>query len=75
MSLQYLVLQHNPDLSAVQLLLGSMTEMQRDLALKAAQDLGENDKWGRHEDIKDHFPRQDPHWDPDTTGGRDRLLS
>lgn len=49
--------------------------MERDLVLKVAHDEAGNDIWGRHEDIEDHFPRQDAHWDPETTGGRDRLPS
>uniref|UniRef100_A0A669QRN4 Core shell protein Gag P30 domain-containing protein n=1 Tax=Phasianus colchicus TaxID=9054 RepID=A0A669QRN4_PHACC len=72
---QYMIRQHNPDWNDIQLLLDSMTETEKDLILRTAQNLAEDSLRGEHEDIKDHFPRQDPHWDLDRTAERDRLIA
>lgn len=51
-----------------------MTETEKDLILKTAQNLAEDSLW-LGDNIKDHFPRQDPHWDPDRGAERDRLIT
>ncbi|KFP68407.1 hypothetical protein N322_13036, partial [Cariama cristata] len=61
---QFLVKQHNPDWSDIQLLLDHMTETEKQLILKTAQELARGHIRVTGEDINDHFPLQDPHWDP-----------
>ncbi|PKU33971.1 hypothetical protein llap_15720 [Limosa lapponica baueri] len=71
---QFLAKQHNPDWSDIQLLLDHMTETEKQLILKTAQDLANDHLKDLGEDIKDHFPLQDPHWDPNR-GAHMRLLN
>jgi len=60
---QFLIKQHNPDWNDIQLLLDHMTETEKQLILKTAQDLAGDQLKNTGEDIKEHFPLQDPHWD------------
>lgn len=60
----FLIKQHNPDWSDIQLLLDYMTETEKQLTLKTAQDLANDQLKNTGEDIKKHFPLQGPHWDP-----------
>ncbi|KFQ19653.1 hypothetical protein N331_01699, partial [Merops nubicus] len=61
---QFLVKQHDLDWNDIQLLLDYLAETEKQLVLKTAQDLAEYQIRGKVEDVKDHFPLQDPHWDP-----------
>ncbi|KFP60771.1 hypothetical protein N322_01863, partial [Cariama cristata] len=61
---QFLVKQHNPDWSDIQLLLDHMRETEKQMILKTAQELARDHIRDTGEDIKDDFPFQDPHWDP-----------
>lgn len=70
---QFLIRQHEPDWSDIQLLLDQLTETEKQLILKTAQTLVEVSIRGRGEDVKDHFPLQNPYWDPNTRAGRERL--
>ncbi|KFZ49403.1 hypothetical protein N321_00052, partial [Antrostomus carolinensis] len=70
---QYLVTQHNPDWSDIQLMLDSMTETEKQLILRKAEQLVEDHYKGTGIDLKDHFPLQDPHWDPNRSPHK-RLL-
>ena len=60
---QFLIRQHNPDWNDIQLLLDHMTETEKELVLKAALDLASDQLKNTGDDIKVHFPLQDPHWD------------
>lgn len=46
-----------------------MTETEKQLILKTAQNIAEGSLRGG-EDIKDHFPLQDPRWDPNRSAER-----
>lgn len=70
---QFLIRQHKPDWSDIQLLLDQLTETEKQLILKTAQTLVEDSIRGRGEDVKDHFPLQNPYWDANTRAGRERL--
>uniref|UniRef100_A0A8V0YP80 Core shell protein Gag P30 domain-containing protein n=1 Tax=Gallus gallus TaxID=9031 RepID=A0A8V0YP80_CHICK len=70
---QFLIRQHEPDWSDIQLLLDQVTETEKQLILKTAQTLDEDSIRGRNEDVKDHFPLQNPYWDPNTRAGRECL--
>ncbi|KFW70209.1 hypothetical protein AS28_07785, partial [Pygoscelis adeliae] len=70
---QFLIKQHNPDWSDVQLLLDHMTETEKQLIVKTAQDLAIDQLKNDGVDIKDHFPLQDPHWDPNRGAHRELL--
>lgn len=56
----FLIKQHNPDRSDIQLLLDYMTETEKQLILKMAQDLAADQLKNVGEDLKEHFPL---HWD------------
>ena len=71
---QFLIKQHNPDWNDVQLLLDHMTETEKQLILKTAQDLASDQLKNTGEDIKDGFPLQVPHWDPNR-GAHRKLLN
>ncbi|KFP36127.1 hypothetical protein N324_12393, partial [Chlamydotis macqueenii] len=62
---QFLIKQHNPDWNGIQLLLEHMTETAQDLASDQIKNTGE--------DMKDHFPLQDPHWDPNRSAHMELL--
>ncbi|KFQ66522.1 hypothetical protein N335_02311, partial [Phaethon lepturus] len=64
---QFLIKQHNPDWNDIQLLLDHMTETEKQPILKTAHDLASDQLKNTGEGIKDHFPLQDPHWDPNRT--------
>lgn len=71
---QFLIKQHNPDWGDIQLLLDQVTETEKQLILKTAQDLASDQLKSTGEDIKEHFPLQDPHWNPNK-GAHLRLLN
>ena len=71
---QFLIKQHDLDWSDIQLLLDHMTETEKQLILKTAQDLATDHLKITREDIKDHFPLQNPRWDPNR-GAHMRLLN
>ncbi|XP_015716576.1 natural cytotoxicity triggering receptor 3 ligand 1 [Coturnix japonica] len=71
--LQFIIRQHDPDWDDIQLLLDQLTETEKQLVLKTAQTLTEDSLQGTNEDIKDHFPLQNPRWDPNTKHGRELL--
>ena len=71
---QFLVKQHNPDWSDIQSLLDHMTETEKQLILKTAQDLANNHLKGTGGDIKEHSPLPDPHWNSNR-GTHMRLLN
>ncbi|RLV85385.1 hypothetical protein DV515_00016018 [Chloebia gouldiae] len=62
--LKFMVKQHLPDWTDMQLLLDALTETEKQLVLKVAKDLAEDAFVSRQEDIKDVFPLQDLMWDP-----------
>ncbi|KFQ67220.1 hypothetical protein N335_04148, partial [Phaethon lepturus] len=70
---QFLIKQHNPDWSDVQLLLDHMTETEKQLIVKTAQDLATDQLKNDGADIKDHFPLQDSRWDPNRGVHRELL--
>ena len=53
----------------VQLLLEHLTETEKQLVLKAALDLATDVLTAKGGDVKDYFPLQDPHWDPNCRQG------
>lgn len=62
--MKFMVRQHRPGWTDLQLLLDSLTDSEKQLALKVAKDLAEDDCRTTQEDIKDLFPLQDPGWNP-----------
>ncbi|XP_048178076.1 uncharacterized protein LOC125334894 [Corvus hawaiiensis] len=73
--LQLIIKQHNPDWADIQLLLGGLTETERQLVLKTARDLAEDYYKTQQLDIKDYFPRQEPHWSLNRTAELEKLRS
>ncbi|KFV42138.1 hypothetical protein N328_01617, partial [Gavia stellata] len=70
---QFLIRQHNPDWNDIQLLLDHMTETEKKLILKTGLDLASDQRKSTGGDIKDHFPLQDPHWDPNRSAHKELL--
>ncbi|RMC19606.1 hypothetical protein DUI87_03165 [Hirundo rustica rustica] len=62
--MKFLIKQHSPDWADLQLLLDALTETEKQLVLKVAGNLAEDDCRTTQEDVKDVFPLQDPGWDP-----------
>ncbi|RMC02442.1 hypothetical protein DUI87_20834 [Hirundo rustica rustica] len=62
--LGFMIKQHVPDWADLQLLLDALTETEKQLVLKVAKDLAEDDCRTTLEDVKDVFPLHDPRWDP-----------
>ncbi|RMC19888.1 hypothetical protein DUI87_03454 [Hirundo rustica rustica] len=62
--MKFMIKQHSPDWADLQLLLDALTETEKQLVLKVAGDLAEDDCRTTQEDVKDVFPLQDPGWDP-----------
>ncbi|RMB93099.1 hypothetical protein DUI87_30419 [Hirundo rustica rustica] len=62
--MKFMVKQHSPDWADLQLLLDALTETEKQLVLKVAGNLAEDDCRTTQEDVKDVFPLQDPGWDP-----------
>ncbi|RMC20762.1 hypothetical protein DUI87_01614 [Hirundo rustica rustica] len=71
--MKFMVKQHSPDWAHLQLLLDALTETEKQLVLKVAGDLAEDDCRATQEDVKDVFPLQDPGWDPNDDEGLGRL--
>ncbi|KAL2308221.1 hypothetical protein Nmel_001226, partial [Mimus melanotis] len=72
--LHYIRKNHKPDWSDMQLLLDDLTETEKQLILKMAGDL-EEDYYKTKQDVKDYFPLQNPHWDPNRSGEMQKLES
>ncbi|KAM6318174.1 uncharacterized protein O3Q21_008183 isoform 1-T2 [Podargus strigoides] len=67
---RFIVKQHSPDWSDIQLLLEAMTETEKQLILKVAGDLAED----QHKaDVKEFFPLQDPNWNPKRSADKAKL--
>ncbi|RMC20843.1 hypothetical protein DUI87_01696 [Hirundo rustica rustica] len=71
--MKFMVKQHSPDWAHLQLLLDALTETEKQLVLKVAGDLAEDDCRTTQEDVKDVFPLQDPGWDPNDDEGLGRF--
>ncbi|XP_031950908.1 uncharacterized protein LOC116437345 isoform X2 [Corvus moneduloides] len=71
--LRLIIKQHNPDWADIQLLLGGLTETERQLVLKTARDLAEDYYKTQQLDVKDYFPLQEPHWNPNRTAELKKL--
>ena len=71
--MKFMIKQHSPDWADLQLLLDALTETEKQLVLKGAGDLAEDDCRTTQEDVKDVFPLQDPGWDPNDDEGLGRL--
>ncbi|RMC21602.1 hypothetical protein DUI87_02469 [Hirundo rustica rustica] len=67
--MKFMIKQHSPDWADLQLLLDALTETEKQLVLKVAGDLAEDDCRTTQEDVKDVFPLQDPGWDPNDDEG------
>ncbi|KAM3654276.1 uncharacterized protein VK521_016720 [Ammospiza maritima maritima] len=65
--LRYVIKQHNPDWADIQLLLDAFTETEKQLILKTAGNLAEDYCKATQLDVKEHFPLQDPEWDPNVS--------
>ncbi|KFO54681.1 hypothetical protein N302_10273, partial [Corvus brachyrhynchos] len=61
---KFMVKQHRPDWSDLQLLLDAFTEAERRLILKAAGNLAEDACQIAQRRVKDVFPLQAPQWNP-----------
>lgn len=68
-----MIRQHRPDWTDLQLLLDALIETERQLVLKVAKDLAENDCRTTQEDVKDVYPLQDPGWNPNRPEGLEWL--
>ena len=68
-----MVKQHMPDWTDIQILLESLTESEKEMVLKAAKDLAEDDCRITQDDVKDVFPLQNPGWNANRPEGRARL--
>ncbi|RMC04030.1 hypothetical protein DUI87_19367 [Hirundo rustica rustica] len=73
--LRYIIKQHNPDWSDMQLLLDALTETEKQLIIKTAGDLAEDYYKTQLLDVKDYFPLQNPQWDPNRTAELKKLES
>ncbi|KFO58245.1 hypothetical protein N302_10439, partial [Corvus brachyrhynchos] len=73
--LRFIIKQHNPDWSDIQLLLGGITDTEKQLVLKTAKDLAEDYYNTQQLDIKDYFPLQEPHWSPNRAAEIEKLKS
>ncbi|RMC20587.1 hypothetical protein DUI87_01439 [Hirundo rustica rustica] len=71
--MKFMIKQHSPDWADLQLLLDAITETEKQLVLKVAVDLAEDDCRTTQEDVKGVFPLQDPGWDPNDDEGLGRL--
>ncbi|KFO52426.1 hypothetical protein N302_02393, partial [Corvus brachyrhynchos] len=71
--LRLTIKQYNPDWADIQLLLGGLTETERQLVLKTARDLAEDYYKTQQLDVKDYFPLQEPHWNPNRTAELKKL--
>ncbi|KFQ14352.1 hypothetical protein N330_02302, partial [Leptosomus discolor] len=69
---QFIAKQHNPDWNDTQLLLDCLTESERVLVLKAGEGTA-SDNTAQGEDVKEHFPLQDPRQDPNKTAEQEKL--
>ncbi|RMB89174.1 hypothetical protein DUI87_34436 [Hirundo rustica rustica] len=72
-TMKFMIKQHSPDWADLQLLLDALTETEKQLVLKVAGDLAEDDCRTTQEDVKAVFPLQDPGWDPNDDEGLGRL--
>ncbi|KFV40798.1 hypothetical protein N341_00106, partial [Tyto alba] len=70
---QLILKQHNPNWNDIQLLLDCLTETEKQLVLKAAGDLATDHCKITRDDVKDHFPLQDPRWNPNSSTQLKRL--
>ncbi|KFU99134.1 hypothetical protein N340_02958, partial [Tauraco erythrolophus] len=70
---KFLVKQHNPDWEDIQLLLDLMTEREKQLVLKTANDLTKDELKAHELDEKEYFHLPDPKWDPNTATGKEYL--
>lgn len=73
--LRYIIKQHNPDWSDMQLLLDALTETEKRLIIKTAGDLAEDYYKTQQLDVKDYFPLQNPRWDPNRSAELKKLES
>lgn len=71
--MKFMIKQHSPDWVDLQLLLDALTETEKQLVLKMAKDVAEDDCRTTQEDVKDVLPLQDPGWDPNNNEGLGRL--
>lgn len=71
--LRYIMKQHNPDWGDIQLLLDAFTETEKQLVLKTAGDLVADHFRQQQVDLREHFPLQDPGWNPNQPEERQKL--
>ncbi|KFO53996.1 hypothetical protein N302_03475, partial [Corvus brachyrhynchos] len=71
--LRLIIKQHNPDWADIQLLLGGLTETEKQVVLKTAKDLADNYYKTQQLDAKDYFPLQEPHWSPNRAAELEKL--
>lgn len=73
--LKYIIKQHNPDWSDMQLLLDALTETEKQLILETARDFAEDYYRTQQLDVKDYFPLQKTKWNPNIRAEREKLES
>ncbi|KFO64419.1 hypothetical protein N302_02700, partial [Corvus brachyrhynchos] len=61
---KFMVKQHNPDWADIQLLLDALPESEKQLVIKTAVDIADDDCRTTEEDVKKVLPLQDPERDP-----------
>ncbi|KFQ17978.1 hypothetical protein N331_03416, partial [Merops nubicus] len=72
-TLKCIIKQHNPDWSDMQLLLGCLTETEKQLVLKTVGDLAKEYCDVKGDNYREYFPLQDTEWDPNCAIETERL--
>ena len=70
---KFLIKQHNPDWSDIQLLLDCLTETEKQLVIKTAGDLAKEHYNIKGDNYREWFPLLDPEWDPNRAAEMGRL--
>ncbi|KFQ16993.1 hypothetical protein N331_12163, partial [Merops nubicus] len=70
---RFIVRQHNPDWSDIQLLLDCLTETEKQLIIKTAGDLAKEYYEVKGGNYRDWFPLLDPGWDPNSSDEIEKL--
>ncbi|KFO83697.1 hypothetical protein N320_11361, partial [Buceros rhinoceros silvestris] len=70
---EFLIKQHNPDWSDIQLLLDCSTDTEKNLIIKAANDLAEDYHKTMGGNVKEFFPLHDPAWEPNRSAELEKL--
>ncbi|KFQ15258.1 hypothetical protein N330_10408, partial [Leptosomus discolor] len=70
---QFMIKQYCPDWKDIQLLLEYLTEKEKQLVLKTAENLAEDHYNVTGGDVKEYFPLQDPKWNANRSAHMEKL--